>query len=89
MLCIPDMDYALIIDRLSKQIRARRLNMGLTQVQLAARADLPRQKIIAIEKGGVSVSVAAYARALAALDCELQVIPAVMPTLDDIQGMFE
>jgi HTH-type transcriptional regulator / antitoxin HipB len=83
------MDHSLIIERLAKQIRTRRLNRGLTQLQLAARADLPRQKIIAIEQGNPSVAMAAFAKALAALDCELQVVPAVMPTLDDIQGMFE
>ena len=30
-----------------------------------------------------------YARVLGALDCECSVIPAVMPVLDEIQGVFE
>ncbi|ATB65169.1 helix-turn-helix transcriptional regulator [Pseudomonas mosselii] len=83
------MTPSLIIERLGEQIRARRLNRGLTQQALATLSGLTRQKVIAMEKGSLSVAVGAYARALAAVDCELQVIPAVMPTLDEIEGMFE
>jgi hypothetical protein len=52
-------------------------------------AGIPRQKVIAIEKGDVSVSMAAYARVLGALDCELAVTAAAMPTLDEIEGIFD
>ncbi|MCU0124495.1 helix-turn-helix domain-containing protein [Pseudomonas vlassakiae] len=83
------MDHILITKRLGEQIRTRRLNLGLTQSQLADRALLTRQKIIAIEKGALSVSIGAYARVLGALDCELRMVPAVLPTLDEIQGLFE
>ncbi|EPM52968.1 hypothetical protein A264_02696 [Pseudomonas syringae pv. actinidiae ICMP 19071] len=83
------MDYALITTRLGEQIRQRRLNRGLTQARLAALAAITRQKIIAIEKGDLSVGMMAYARVLGALDCELSVIPAAMPTLDEIQGVFD
>jgi HTH-type transcriptional regulator / antitoxin HipB len=31
----------------------------------------------------------AYARVLAALDAELTVVSAAMPTLDEIQGVFD
>ncbi|WP_434696624.1 helix-turn-helix domain-containing protein [Pseudomonas sp. Z1-14] len=83
------MDYSLVTTRLGVQIRQRRSNRGLTQANLAALAGIPRQKVIAIEKGDVSVSMAAYARVLGALDCELAVIPAAMPTLDEIEGVFD
>ncbi|MCF1490783.1 helix-turn-helix domain-containing protein [Pseudomonas sp. AA27] len=83
------MTPSLIIERLGEQIRVRRLNRGLTQQALATLSGLTRQKVIAMEKGSLSVSIGAYARALAAVDCELQVVPAVMPTLDEIEGMFE
>ncbi len=83
------MTPSLIIERLGEQIRARRLNRGLTQQALATLSGLTRQKVIAMEKGSLSVAIGAYARALAAVDCELQVVPAVMPTLDEIEGMFE
>ncbi|MGN2434623.1 helix-turn-helix transcriptional regulator [Pseudomonas syringae] len=83
------MDYSLITTRLGEQIRQRRLNRGLTQARLAALAAVTRQKIIAIEKGDLSVGMMAYARVLGALDCELLVIPAAMPTLDEIQGVFD
>lgn len=50
---------------------------------------LTRQKVIAIEKGDLSVGMMAYARVLAALDAELNVVPAVMPTLDEIHAVFD
>ncbi|MGG5290578.1 helix-turn-helix transcriptional regulator [Pseudomonas shirazensis] len=83
------MDYELLTQRLGQQIRTRRRHRGLTQQQLAKLANLTRQKIIAVEKGSLSVAIAAYAKALGAMDCELQVITAVMPTLEEVQGMFE
>ncbi|MBT2339178.1 MULTISPECIES: helix-turn-helix transcriptional regulator [Pseudomonas] len=83
------MDYSLITVRLGDQLRQRRLNRGLTQVKLASLAGITRQKVIAIEKGDLSVGMVAYARVLAALDCELSVIPAAMPTLDEIHGVFD
>lgn len=82
------MDYELISTRLGVQIRQRRLNRGLTQAGLASIAAVTRQKIIAVERGDLSVSMAAYARVLGALDCECAVIPAAMPTLDEIHGVF-
>ncbi|MBA1188781.1 helix-turn-helix domain-containing protein [Pseudomonas entomophila] len=83
------MDYELIATRLGAQIRERRVNRGLTQARLAALANVTRQKIIAIEKGDLSVGMAAYARSLAVLGCEFIVTPAVLPTLDEIHGIFE
>ncbi|MCP2228924.1 MULTISPECIES: helix-turn-helix domain-containing protein [Pseudomonas] len=83
------MDYALLISRLGNQIREKRMNRGLTQAQLAELAGLTRYKIIAVEKGTLSVGMIAYARMLAALDCELAVIPAAMPTLEELGGLFE
>jgi transcriptional regulator with XRE-family HTH domain len=83
------MDYSLLIYRLGIQIREKRLSRGLTQADLAQIAGLTRQKVVAVEKGTLSVGVNAYARVLGALDCELAVIPAVMPTLDEVQDLFE
>jgi len=83
------MDYSLIIVRLGKQIREKRINRGLTQVQLAELAGLTRHKVIAVEKGTLSVGMIAFARILAALDCELSVTPAAMPTLEELGDLFE
>ncbi|WP_079204442.1 helix-turn-helix transcriptional regulator [Pseudomonas sp. CC6-YY-74] len=83
------MDYSLITTRLGEQVRQRRLNRGLTQAALASLAGITRQKVIAVEKGDLSVGMMAYARVLGALDCEFTVVPARMPTLDDIQGVFD
>lgn len=83
------MDHLLITHRLGEQLRQRRLNRGLTQAKLASLAGITRQKVIAVEKGDLSVGMLAYARVLGALDCELSVVPAAMPTLDEIQGVFD
>lgn len=83
------MDYNLLIYRLGIQIREKRLSRGLTQADLAQIAGLTRQKVVAVEKGTLSVGMSAYARVLGALDCELAVIPAAMPTLDEVQDLFE
>jgi transcriptional regulator with XRE-family HTH domain len=83
------MDYSLLVSRLGKQIRDKRMNRGLTQAQLAGLAGLTRQKVIAVEKGILSVAMEAYARALGALDCEFAIIPAAMPTLEELGDLFE
>lgn len=82
------MDYSLLISRLGRQIREKRMNRGLTQAKLAELAGLTRQKVIAVEKGTLSVSMLAYARVLGALDCEFAVIPAAMPTLEELGELF-
>lgn len=79
------MDYSLLAWRLGKQICEKRINRGYTQAKLAG---LTRQKVIAVEKGALSVSMVAYARVLGALDCELTVIPAAMPTLEELAELF-
>lgn len=83
------MDYSLLITRLGNQLREKRINRGLTQAQLAELAGLTRYKVIAVEKGTLSVGMIAYARVLAALDCELSVVPATMPTLEELGDLFE
>lgn len=49
------MGYSLITLRLGEQLRQRRLNRRLTQAALASLAGITRQKVIAIEKGDLSV----------------------------------
>jgi len=82
------MDYSLLISRLGRKIREKRMSRGLTQAKLAELAGLTRQKVIAVEKGTLSVSMLAYARVLGALDCEFAVIPAAMPTLEELGELF-
>jgi transcriptional regulator with XRE-family HTH domain len=83
------MDYFLLIARLGDQLREKRIGRGLTQAQLADLAGLTRYKVIAVEKGTLSVGMIAYARVLGALDCELTVVPAAMPTLEELGDLFE
>lgn len=82
------MDHVLLMSRLAVQLRIKRRERGLTQAQLAELARVTRNKVIAIEKGTLSVGMDAYARVISALDCELTVIPAVMPTLEEVAEIF-
>ncbi|WP_065261795.1 helix-turn-helix domain-containing protein [Pseudomonas bananamidigenes] len=82
------MDHILLIARLGDQLREKRIGRGLTQAQLADLAGLTRYKVIAVEKGTLSVGMIAYARVLGALDCELAVVPAAMPTLEELGDLF-
>jgi HTH-type transcriptional regulator / antitoxin HipB len=83
------MDFMLIAQQMGQQIRQKRLNRGLTQAELANIAGLTRQKVIAVEKGSLTSALNAYARVVGALDCSLEVVPAAMPTLDDLQDIFK
>lgn len=83
------MDHFLLISRLSTQIRKNRISRGLTQAQLADLAGLTRYKVIAVEKGTLSIGMIAYARVVGALDCELVVVPSAMPTLEELEDLFE
>ncbi|WP_419712137.1 transcriptional regulator [Pseudomonas sp. NFX224] len=67
----------------------QKLYLSLTQARLAELAGLTRQKVIAVEKGTLSVAMVAYARVLGALDCEFAVTPAAMPTLEELGDLFE
>lgn len=42
-----------------------------------------------LHRAHTQVSLAAYAQALAALDCEFNVVPARYPTLEEVQGLFD
>ena len=83
------MDQSLLLSRLGHQIREKRKSLGLTQARVAKLSGLPRQKVIAVEQGASTVAMVAYARVLCALDCELSVIPAALPTLEELSELFE
>jgi transcriptional regulator with XRE-family HTH domain len=82
------MRSSLPIDHLSAAVRAMRRRRGLTQAELAARAGLPRAKIIQIEKGESGVSIGAYASAAGALGAELALAPRQRPTLEEARELF-
>ena len=69
-------------------LRAMRQNRGLTQLALAKRAGVTRLKVIAIEAGRDSVAAGSYARVAAALGAELQALPMLRPTLDELGHIF-
>ncbi|WP_259640254.1 PIN domain-containing protein [Pseudomonas syringae group genomosp. 3] len=51
--------------------------------------DFPKDVLDTFDMEPLHLGMMAYARVLGALDCELSVIPAAMPTLDEIQGVFD
>jgi len=55
---------------------------------LALLAGITRQKLIEIEQGSPSVSMSAYARVIAALNSEIKLVPASMPTLEEVEDLF-
>ena len=61
--------------QLGTMLRAERKQLGLTQAELARRAGIGRQKLIAVEQGKPGVALAAYAAAMDALG----LAPAVRP----------
>ena len=50
-----------------EQLRAARKQAGFTQEELAARAGIPRQKLIDLEKGKPGVAMATFLAAIEAL----------------------
>ena len=76
------------LQHLAEEFRTMRRRRGLTQADLAARAGLPRLKIIQIEKGEPTVSAGAYAAAAAALGAEFALTPVRRPTLEEARELF-
>jgi HTH-type transcriptional regulator/antitoxin HipB len=76
------------LQHMAEEFRAMRRRRGLTQADVAARAGLPRVKIIQIEKGEPTVSAGAYAAAAAALGAEFALMPARRPTLEEARELF-
>ncbi|BDB21544.1 hypothetical protein cym2001_49090 [Pseudomonas sp. CYM-20-01] len=82
------MDTSVITHRLGIQLRSLRLNRGYKQADLAKLAGVTRQKLIEIEKGSLSVSMNAYARVTAALGSEFKLVPVTLPTLEEVEDLF-
>lgn len=82
------MDISVITQRLGNQLRTMRLNRGYKQADLAKLAGVTRQKLIEIEKGSLSVSISAYARVAAALGSEFKLVPVTLPTLEELEDLF-
>ncbi|MBT2374055.1 helix-turn-helix domain-containing protein [Pseudomonas fluorescens] len=82
------MDFSVLTQKIGSQVRSMRLNRGYKQAELARLAGVTRQKLIEIEQGSPSVSMSAYARVFAALGSEVKLVPASMPTLDEVDDLF-
>ena len=76
------------IQTVGSELRAMRRRRGLTQADVAARAGLPRVKVIQIEKGEPTVSAGAYAAVAAALGAQFALAPMRRPTLEEARELF-
>ncbi|AUZ47781.1 helix-turn-helix domain-containing protein [Pseudomonas orientalis] len=83
------MDPTVITQRLGVHLRTMRSNRGYKQADLAKLAGVTRQKLIEIEKGSLSVSMNAYARVVAALGSEFKLVPVTLPTLEELEDVFD
>ncbi|HKT27983.1 helix-turn-helix domain-containing protein [Dyella sp.] len=79
---------ALPLTRLGQAIRSMRQHRGLTQQALAARAGVPRRKVIEGEQGSPRVAIETYARVVDAVGGELAVAPARRPTFEELKDIF-
>lgn len=83
-----DMDADTVLFRVGGALRQARRSRGLTQADAAQRAGLARGRVIQAEKGAGSLSMRAYAQLAASLGMEFELVPAVRPTLDEIQEVM-
>lgn len=65
----------LLTRQLGATLRAERKRLGLTQADVARRANIGRQKLIQVEQGKPGVALAAYAATMDALGLEPEVKP--------------
>lgn len=72
---LKDAPFIRLTRQLGATLRAQRKQQGLTQVELARRAGIGRQKLIQVEQGKPGVALAAYVATMDALD----LMPAVKP----------
>ncbi len=82
------MDAETLLSRFGAAMRRLRQQRGLTQAALAARARVPRLKVIQVERGDGSVSIGAYAQIASALGAEFTPLPARRPTLDEVRELM-
>lgn len=82
------MDPQLLVERLGQQLKVMRVQRGYTLTQLAQVAGLTRQKLAAIEKGGMTISMQMYAKVIAALGSEVKIVPARRPSFEELKEIF-
>ena len=76
-------------NRVGALIRKRRKALGLTQEELAKRADLRRQVVIQMEKGQGTTQVEYLWRLLWALGMELDLQPKQAVTLEEARRLLD
>lgn len=69
------MDETNLRTKIGGQIRQRREELGITQVQLSELTGLNRSNISKIEKGAYNISMDILSRITDALGCDVKLIP--------------
>jgi DNA-binding XRE family transcriptional regulator len=71
-----DAPFTRLARQLGATLRAQRKQQGLTQIEVARRAGIGRQKLIQVEQGKPGAALAAYAATMDALDwCRQSSLP--------------
>jgi len=64
-----------VVKRVGEEIRRLRRDQGLTQRELASRAEIAQQNLSLYERGETAPRLSTLARLLDALDAELRILP--------------
>lgn len=70
-----------VLKRLGQRIRERRKSLGLTQEELAARADIDRSYVGGVERGIRNLTFTVLCQICTALECDVSVLTHDIPEL--------
>jgi len=76
------------LQKLAEALRARRLERGLTQQQLADAAGIPRRTYQRLEVGDAGARTDSLLLALRALGLKVELTPRRRPTLDQLESIY-
>lgn len=62
-------------DEMTKQLRERRLELGISQTEVGERCGIAQPHVCRIENGGINIRVATLVQMARALECELMIVP--------------
>lgn len=78
------MDEAAILHELGSRIRTQRRRIGLTQEQLALRADVDRSYYGSVERGERNITFTMLCRVCEALECDVALLTMGIPPAPEL-----
>jgi len=83
------MDALLLVARLGTHIHNMRTDRALTMIALAGRSGVTRRKLSEIEKGELAVTMRHYAKVIACMGAESEVIKVRHPTFEALPEIIK